>query len=340
MADPTLAQQIDLRHSDTLEESLDNLSLLSPRFDVGKNNAAPGLGIEDDRALQQDDKEGLGRGAHGASEELLTLLPRHLNVSCSNCGLDILGARFQCAICKSVDICRFCDSVGLPDKLPNVNEDHDSSHIMIKIPYPLDARVASRRARVVWSEPDLTIDATTIASEHTRGDRTNPLDHLMECSGCNRQIMGVRYQCANCPSSPTAYNLCHDCEKTSFTIHPLTHVFIKFNRRVDRIIQSQEPLVPTLYQESTNGNPMDASDELVHEATLCDHCMTQIKGVWYRCAYCAADLCHIHEETHDVDHCCLAFKRKVDLFALQSIADISNPSQSTALFHLVYLSSS
>ncbi|QRV88946.1 Zinc finger, ZZ type protein [Ceratobasidium sp. AG-Ba] len=41
----------------------------------------------------------------------------------------IIGARFHCAVCPSVDICANCESAGLapPDG------DHDSSHIMIKL---------------------------------------------------------------------------------------------------------------------------------------------------------------------------------------------------------------
>ncbi|KAG8999432.1 hypothetical protein FRB94_006173 [Tulasnella sp. JGI-2019a] len=290
---------------------------------------------------------------------------KHPDVSCYNCGLDIVGARFHCAVCKSVDICQNCESAGLPGNLTNTDGGHDSSHIMIKIPYPLDSTevaFASRRARVLWSERDAaTIDATTkrvtprsrsnsidssyaatvIAPKRVR--LTNPPDHQMRCNGCNGQIIGVRYQCANCPSAPVGYNLCHQCERMSFTIHPLPHVFIKFNRRVDRPIQSREPLVPVLYEEPADGDFVDASDErsqLFHEVTYCDRCMTQIRGAWYHCVYCAADMCDMHEQTHNVDHCCLVFKSKVNLHVLQTITDIDNPNHSTALFHPVYLSSS
>ena len=35
----------------------------------------------------------------------------------------------------------------------------------------------------------------------------DPLDHGCRCGNCNEWIMGRRYQCANCPSDPQAFNL-------------------------------------------------------------------------------------------------------------------------------------
>ncbi|KAG8775421.1 hypothetical protein FRC12_001500, partial [Ceratobasidium sp. 428] len=54
---------------------------------------------------------------------------QHQGVLCSHCLQTIIGARFHCAVCPSVDICANCESAGLapPDG------DHDSSHIMIKV---------------------------------------------------------------------------------------------------------------------------------------------------------------------------------------------------------------
>ncbi|KAG8872884.1 hypothetical protein FRB97_007265 [Tulasnella sp. 331] len=64
--------------------------------------------------------------------QLLFLALKHPDVSCYNCGMDIVGARFHCAVCKSVDICQNCESAGLPGNLTNTDGGHDSSHIMIK----------------------------------------------------------------------------------------------------------------------------------------------------------------------------------------------------------------
>ena len=50
-----------------------------------------------------------------------------------SCLLDIVGARFHCAICDSVDICSHCESAGLPGNLDSSDGGHNSSHILIKV---------------------------------------------------------------------------------------------------------------------------------------------------------------------------------------------------------------
>jgi hypothetical protein len=79
-------------------------------------------------------------------------------------------------------------------------------------------------------------------------------------------IIGVRYQCANCPSSPTSYSLvslsfmytctysfltsiqqCSSCEERSYFRHDPLHVFIKIPRPVSKQIESPFALIPKLY---------------------------------------------------------------------------------------------
>lgn len=61
-----------------------------------------------------------------------------------SCLRPIIGARFHCAICVSVDICSNCESAGLPGNLTaEVEGGHDSSHIMIKV-LPSHKLVGSR----------------------------------------------------------------------------------------------------------------------------------------------------------------------------------------------------
>lgn len=54
------------------------------------------------------------------------------NKSQYSCFMDIVGARFHCAICESVDICSNCEAAGLPGNLDAPDGGHNSSHIMIK----------------------------------------------------------------------------------------------------------------------------------------------------------------------------------------------------------------
>jgi hypothetical protein len=56
------------------------------------------------------------------------------NTDCvRSCMLEIVGARFHCAICEDVDICSNCESAGLPGDLESADGGHSSKHIMIKV---------------------------------------------------------------------------------------------------------------------------------------------------------------------------------------------------------------
>lgn len=160
--------------------------------------------------------------------------------------MEIVGARFHCAICPSVDICQNCESAGFSGSLASSDGGHDSSHIMIKVcttfsriwlshslspkvPYPLssdEVDAASRKAISLWTGRDApNLQTSNSPSDGSRRPSTgahsggsnyadtvigNPadssrsgshrMDHGMMCNGCGRPIIGVRYQCAGCPS--------------------------------------------------------------------------------------------------------------------------------------------
>lgn len=107
-----------------------------------------------------------------------------------------------------------------------------------KIPLPLannEVEAVSRRARDRWYQQDSNTVAAasihpgssrsssptneTVYAGGTRHSGSSPvpppridtardaLDHQIRCNNCNEWIMGKRYQCANCPSDPVAYNL-------------------------------------------------------------------------------------------------------------------------------------
>ena len=52
---------------------------------------------------------------------------------------------------------------------------------------------------------------------------------------------------------------------------------------------------------------------VVHSTALCDRCLERIHGAWFRCAYCAKDLCGDCEalDTHDETHLFVVFKAPV-----------------------------
>lgn len=281
---------------------------------------------------------------------------KHPGVKCAHCLQDILGARFHCAICDSVDICSNCESAGLPGNLDSSDGGHISSHIMIKIPYPLETtevQTASRRAIHLWTGRDaahvLTASRSKPGSVYSSYAQTvvgsrhsaligESLNHHLSCKGCNQIIIGIRYQCTTCPSSPTAYSLCQSCERKSYAIHDPMHSFFKIPKPVHVQLESPSGFLPKLYKVpagpvgglAPNADPQEYLYHLVHSTALCDRCLERIQGAWYRCAYCAKDLCGECEslDTHDQTHIFVVFKAPVDMVQFRQIANLENPNDS------------
>uniref|UniRef100_A0A0W0F4A7 ZZ-type domain-containing protein n=1 Tax=Moniliophthora roreri TaxID=221103 RepID=A0A0W0F4A7_MONRR len=260
----------------------------------------------------------------------------HPDVKCYHCMQDIVGARFHCAECDSVDICSNFH-LTLQSKSP--------SHLREQ----RRVQTLSRRATYMWTKHSANVkrsgSGSKTKSEYSSYARTvvgnsHPLDspndnHAAFCNGCNQLIRGVRYQCASCPSTPTAYNLCANCEKSSYILHDPNHIFFKLKRPVSRPIESAYPMVPKLYKTPAgpldgNPNPEDLNDylrTLTHTFALCDRHMRPITGVWYRCVYCGKDLCDECEavDTHNDTHFFLVFKSPVDMKVFKTFAELENP---------------
>ncbi|KAF9561215.1 hypothetical protein CPC08DRAFT_801895 [Agrocybe pediades] len=281
----------------------------------------------------------------------------HPGVKCAHCLLDIVGARFHCAICDAVDICSNCESAGLPGNLDSADGGHNSSHILIKIPYPLETaelQNASRRALHLWTgrdaasvgfkplmskaESEISSYAQTMIVSGSRNGLQYPPDtHRLFCNNCGDLIIGVRYQCGHCQSKPYAYNLCSNCERNSYEIHDPMHVFFKLPRPVHRALESLFPMLPPLYKSpagpARGENPRAFLASLVHTTALCDRCINTIRGEWFRCAYCARDLCDACEavDTHDDTHVFLVLKSAVDMQLFNRIANTEDTSASAPI---------
>ncbi|KAH9975696.1 hypothetical protein BGW80DRAFT_1457279 [Lactifluus volemus] len=289
----------------------------------------------------------------GAYENVDESSLKHLGVQCFNCEQDIVGARFHCIDCTTtdIDICSNCETAGLPGNLEQCDGGHSSSHIMLKIPVPLDmhqVQHVSRRAHGLSHSRDSanlrrvsprmrsspgsvsSISAGTVlygsgVSEEIEEDYV----HLQVCNSCSEPIIGIRYQCLNCPSLPYSYNLCSDCELKSYDVHNPMHMFLKIPRPVDipAPLESEFPIIPVLYRSpagpppgtDASGDPGAYLQNLTHTIALCDRHMKRIVGKWYRCAFCPTDLCADCEEvdTHDRTHVFLVFKAPVDTEAFR-----------------------
>jgi len=294
----------------------------------------------------------------------------HPGVKCVHCLQDIVGARFHCAVCPSVDICSNCESAGLPGNLDSADGGHSSSHIMIKIPYPLpseELQIASRRAKQLWDKeapsdaepPPGRSRRDSLLSSYARTVMPNldgqtsdasDDDHGMRCDACNSPIHGVRFQCAGCPSKPKSFNLCAGCETQSYAIHDPMHVFFKLPRPVDTPLESEFPMLPDLYKIPAgppggvydSENPREYLLALLHPSAVCDRCMSRITGEWFRCVYCAIDLCDGCEavDTHNNTHFFMVFKSSVNMqhFRLFAQLDTENAIPVQVVPYSVYQS--
>ncbi|KAF8659852.1 hypothetical protein AX16_001737 [Volvariella volvacea WC 439] len=277
-------------------------------------------------------------------------------VRCSACTQEIVGPRFHCVVCPSIDICSNCEITGTYV----TDEQHEDSHMLLKIPYPLERpefETARQRAMDRWitrdaSRSDLRFESpalsdisgyaqTVIGPKRSRSNSADN-DHQIPCNHCNRNIIGVRYQCAMCPPSIMPYNLCSECEVISYSVHNSTHIFFKYPRPIHRQLESTHPLLPPLYLEPVG--PKTASELLdrdgkaylknvKHKTALCDICYVHITGEWFHCVYCARDVCDEHEpmDTHDKTHIFMVLKAPVNMRAFKNIAqlelDEDNPVQ-------------
>ncbi|KAH8104219.1 hypothetical protein DFH11DRAFT_1765448 [Phellopilus nigrolimitatus] len=239
-----------------------------------------------------------------------------------------LGARFHCVICESVDICSNYEAAGLPGNLDADDAGHNTAHIMIKIPIPLNSskvQTASRRALQLWTGRD--------SLRRVRGDSLweadATLDLRIACKGCNQSNVGVRFQCAMCPATKTqSYSLV-----PIVLLHDPMHIFFKLLRPVHRPIESQFAILPILYVPIaflshivflSSAVPAYLTT-LYHNVALCDYCMDRIKGEWFRCVYCAKDLCdeceNLNPHAHDRTHFFYVFKAPVNTLI---VAELDN----------------
>ncbi|KAH9967512.1 hypothetical protein BC827DRAFT_1174689 [Russula dissimulans] len=292
---------------------------------------------------------------------------KHEGVKCFNCQQDIVGARFRCVDCTTIDIdiCSNCETAGLPGNLDASDGGHHSKHIMLKIPMPLNMhevqRVSQRahglrhgrdRADLRGISPLTRSSPSSISSVsvgtvmYSNGSAAEGEDyvHLQTCNSCGEHIVGIRYQCLNCPSLPDSFNLCSDCEVKSYKVHDPSHVFLKIPRPVDisSPLESEFPIIPLLYRHPAgpapgtpgadiSGDPTAYLRDLTHAFALCDRHMMRIVGKWYRCAFCAKDLCADCEaiDSHDSSHVFLVFKAPIDMHAFRHFADLDNTAGSS-----------
>ncbi|KAF9391410.1 hypothetical protein CPB97_006697 [Podila verticillata] len=127
--------------------------------------------------------------------------------SCDLCQQVIDGVRHHCLQCPDFDLCDSC--------MPLAWSKH-VGHDFFPIAYP--------------GQIEVKVDAT-------------PHFNVI-CDGCDNDIFGVRYKCANCPD----FDLCGNCEASPTPRHDPTHVFLKIRKAIPHQTIPSHPLLPNLYK--------------------------------------------------------------------------------------------
>ncbi|RXW23967.1 hypothetical protein EST38_g1863 [Candolleomyces aberdarensis] len=226
-------------------------------------------------------------------------MPAQLEINCTHCLLPIVGAIFHCAICDSIDICSNCEAAGLPGNLESADGGHNSTHILIKIPYVLERselQTASRAAMDLWRGRDsaVAISASKVASQANAAYAQTVLitfDYTLTAHFSHFYINSLSLERGT--SVPTARHTRSGTIWYSVPAGPPPN-----NPRCD--------------------DPREYLKYLRHSIALCDRCMRHIEGEWFRCAYCPIDLCDACEDvdTHADDHFFVVFKSTVSTHPL------------------------
>jgi len=126
----------DFNYSDTVQKSI--FSLRNDSDSRSQSTVCVTPGVEPDRR---------SRGVHDDVDE--SLAHRHPGIPCYHCQQDIVGARFRCVDCTTIDIdlCWNCEIAGFPGDLDAPDGRHNSSHAMLKIPMSLNMQEIQRVTR-------------------------------------------------------------------------------------------------------------------------------------------------------------------------------------------------
>ena len=107
---------------------------------------------------------------------------------------------------------------------------------------------------------------SSTASEHggRNGASFGPLDHRTKCKSCRQPIVGVRYQCATCPSSPSAYSLVGGCLTIAYPTKFPTRSVRNANRKATSF------MIRSIYSSNCRGQSSGPSNRRSHSFHTCE----------------------------------------------------------------------
>lgn len=120
----------------------------------------------------------------------------------------IVGVRYKCAVTNNFDICEQVERLGA---IPG--------HVFLRIPRPLPIPTEPLHAAAARKPQCVPLLPMSFAATQAGvGSRVN---HNIECDYCGQNIVGPRYQCANCDD----FNMCEKCTVKGVD-HFADHVFL------------------------------------------------------------------------------------------------------------------
>ena len=124
-------------------------------------------------------------------------IPTHTGVMCSGCGTSpIMGNRYKCTQCPSIDICQNCQS-------KNIHGFHQF------------CLIATPGAQPVMIGPQVISQQPSFQPQKVH--------YSIKCNGCGMfPLLGERYKCSICPN----YDLCEKCAISN--MHPM-HKMVNIN---------------------------------------------------------------------------------------------------------------
>ncbi|KAI0363146.1 hypothetical protein BV20DRAFT_975992 [Pilatotrama ljubarskyi] len=222
----------------------------------------------------------------------------HPQVHCDGCYQSpIVGVRHKCLDCDDYDLCTSCMSN------PGRRSGHDASHAFFPITAPgelVEYQVAmARHHRPLFGRGGQ--QSSTQGEAHgAELPQAPPVHKNIICDSCNREVVGTRHKCLDCPD----FDLCQSCYSTSSvrSQHHAAHEFFGIEKPGEVIVHTvfsgdgeREPDHPA--EQATRENvsrarPCDI-EPVVHNAT-CNLCDSRIRGDRFKCLDCPDyDLCQL-----------------------------------------------
>ncbi|KAH9920249.1 uncharacterized protein BXZ73DRAFT_104766 [Epithele typhae] len=234
----------------------------------------------------------------------------HKGIRCDFCGeRDITGTRFKCLQCDDLDWCSDCATS------PTAWATHDEGHAFFPV-RPVHKGITcdgcnqrnvtgTRHKCLQCADFDFCDAHEAPHNSCPNADQSQPITRLVHknviCDVCDREVVGVRHKCLDCPD----YDMCENCiSKPSLrSQHHLEHQFFAIEKPgeviVHTVFSGDDEHMPTATRSvppppvTTPPVNVEPVEPVIHNA-MCNMCDSRIRGDRYKCLNCPDyDVCQL-----------------------------------------------